>query len=126
MAGKISLLVDGWKSVHRKSFHGIIGFWIDSEWHLKEKVLDMDILRGSYTGKALAASVFKVLEDLQITSKILGVTCDNASNNDTMAAELSLLLQGNVSFRTWIASRLCRECVLKLIINWLCNLFVGT
>ena len=36
---------------------------------------------------------FRVLEDLQIASKVLAVTCDNASNIDTMAAELSLLLE---------------------------------
>ncbi|CAG7727373.1 unnamed protein product [Allacma fusca] len=42
--GKVSLIADSWTSVHRKSFHGIIASWIDSDWNLQHVVLEMDIL----------------------------------------------------------------------------------
>jgi hypothetical protein len=42
----------------------------------------------------LARAFVEVLRDFKIESKILSVTCDNASNNDTMMEELDDLLTG--------------------------------
>jgi len=42
----------------------------------------------SHTGVNLAVAFADVLHDFGIEDKILSVTCDNASNNDTMVLEL--------------------------------------
>ncbi|KAF8236207.1 hypothetical protein L208DRAFT_1127187, partial [Tricholoma matsutake] len=40
----------------------------------------------------LAVAFVEVLRDFSIEHKILSVTCDNASNNNTMATELEDML----------------------------------
>ncbi|PPR06686.1 LOW QUALITY PROTEIN: hypothetical protein CVT26_001472 [Gymnopilus dilepis] len=46
------------------------------------------VLRQSHTGLNLALAFKSILEDFGIEHKILSVTCDNASNNDTMVTEM--------------------------------------
>ncbi|CAG7827256.1 unnamed protein product, partial [Allacma fusca] len=92
-SGKISLVVDCWSSRSGKSFHGILATFIDSDWNFQQLILDFDILRGSHKGKNLAKSVHDVLCEYDITSRLLAITSDNASNMNTMFAELGKLLQ---------------------------------
>ena len=46
----------------------------------------------SHSGLNLALAFVKILKDLKIEHKILSVTCDNTSNNDTMVLEMEKLL----------------------------------
>jgi hypothetical protein len=46
----------------------------------------------SHTGMNLAVAFVDVLQDFGIHHKILSVTCDNTSNNDTMITELDHML----------------------------------
>ncbi|CAG7827377.1 unnamed protein product [Allacma fusca] len=90
---KIFIVVDCWTSRTGKSFHGILATFIDADWKYQQLVLDFDILQGRHKGKKLAESIFKVLNEFGITSKLLAVTCDNASNMNTMVEELARLLK---------------------------------
>ncbi|CAG7718446.1 unnamed protein product [Allacma fusca] len=86
--GKISITVDCWSTRNSKSFQGILASFTSKDWTYEQVVLDMDIIQGSHSGKNPATSILGVLDEFKITSKILGVTCDNASNMNTMATEL--------------------------------------
>ncbi|CAG7824610.1 unnamed protein product, partial [Allacma fusca] len=90
---KISLVVDCWSTKSMKSFQGILATWVDSDWNYQQVVLDLDVLHHSHSGKNLAESMFRVINEFEIAHKILTVTCDNASNMDTMMEELARLLK---------------------------------
>ncbi len=65
-------------------------------------VLDFVKLCESHTGKYLSKSLVGCLREYGIDKKILGVVCDNASNNDTLVSELELELGGQNGRRTRI------------------------
>ncbi|THH20278.1 hypothetical protein EW146_g1036 [Bondarzewia mesenterica] len=55
-------------------------------------LLDIIEVMKSHSGENLAEAFVEILQDFAIEDKILSITCDNASNNETMVAELSALL----------------------------------
>ncbi|CAG7721691.1 unnamed protein product, partial [Allacma fusca] len=46
--GKVSIVVDCWKSRNEKSFHGIFATFIDADLKYQQLVLDVDILQGRH------------------------------------------------------------------------------
>lgn len=90
--GKVSLSLDGWSSQNGQSFIGILGYWIDGNWNMREHLLSLEVAEGQHTGVRLAAHVLNVLKEYHIHDRILAVTADNASNNQTLLTTLSELL----------------------------------
>lgn len=83
--GKISITMDGWTSKNFLSFLAIRGHWLDAEWIYQSKLLDFSYIEGGHTGMAFSELLNDCLTRLEIPfSRILGITLDNASNNDTM------------------------------------------
>ena len=105
--GKISFAMDMWTSPNHYAYIAVTA-------HLKVKgalisiVLDVvklpkvcqhlnlhDVLitiDQSHSGLNLALAFVEILKDFKIEHKILSVTCNNASNNDTMVSEMEKLL----------------------------------
>ena len=71
------------------------------DWNFNEVVLDLDILSGEHTGRALAQSLMKVLAEFRILNRINGITSDNASNCDSMFAELETELNLKVQVQCY-------------------------
>ncbi|OXA48268.1 putative AC9 transposase [Folsomia candida] len=90
---KISFIIDAWTSANQKSYLGVIAQWIDTKWDLQIRVLDLLELEGSHTGERLAVSFMDLLDEYEISSKILGVTADNAGNMNTFAEALERKLK---------------------------------
>lgn len=65
-------------------------------------ILDFVKLCKSHTGRYLADELVACLKDFGIEDKILGVVCDNASNNDTLVSHLEIKLCGQNGVRTRI------------------------
>jgi hypothetical protein len=86
--GKLSFSVDVWTSANKDAFLGITVHWIDKEWCLRDMLLDFVPLSGPHSGENLCAVFAGVCSDFGILSKLLAVTTDNATNNDTFLAEL--------------------------------------
>jgi hypothetical protein len=82
---RLSIALDAWSAANHLSFLAINGYYINDQWELKEVLLDFLPLRGSHTGYSMAHEVVHVLKDLSATRRLLAVTCDNASNNGTLA-----------------------------------------
>ncbi len=80
--GKLSFTVDGWTSPNMLPFLGITAHWVDSEWHLREALLDFAPLSGSHSGENLASVFIATCDKFGILPKILAITTDNASAND--------------------------------------------
>ncbi|KAJ6640072.1 putative AC transposase, partial [Pseudolycoriella hygida] len=83
--GKISLTMDGWTSKNLLPFLAIRGHWLNSDWKYKTKLLDFAYIEGKHTGQKHSEILIDVLGRLKIPfGKILAITLDNATNNDTL------------------------------------------
>ena len=87
--GKISFTTDCWTSSNNISFMGLTAHWIDDDWKLHAITLDFLHLVQSHTGIHLYEAFMKVIDSYDIHQKMLGVTLDNAANNNIMIQELA-------------------------------------
>lgn len=85
---KYSITCDVWTSKNQLSFFGFTIHYINDEWQLKEELLAFKYLEGEHDGKSLSQAFIDVLEDFGIAERLLGVTCDNATSNSTMLANM--------------------------------------
>lgn len=83
--GKISISMDGWTSKNLLPFLAIRGHWLDSEWKYQTKLLDFAYIEGKHSGEKFSEILIEVLGRLEIPfTKIVAITLDNATNNDTL------------------------------------------
>ena len=61
-SGKISFALDAWTSPKILSFLGITYHYIDSDWKLKDILVDFVCLEGSHSGENLANSFIQYLQ----------------------------------------------------------------
>jgi hypothetical protein len=92
---KVSIAVDCWMSPFSQAFLGVLCYYVSDDWQYKEVLIGFEPVSGSYTGQNLATVVNHVLQRLNLTHRLLAVTSDNASNNNTMAKTLA----------SWLSSR---------------------
>ena len=85
---KLSIALDCWTSPFQQAFMAITGYFIDDEWNYREVLLGFEPIHGSHTGAHLSETLFSLLERHQITKRVLSVTTDNASNNETLMTHL--------------------------------------
>ncbi|CAB5183769.1 unnamed protein product [Rhizophagus irregularis] len=81
--GKISFAIDAWISPNIIGFLGITGHFIDVDWNLRNVLVDFIDLSGPHSGANLAKAFAACLQEKKILTKILGITADNAANNNT-------------------------------------------
>ena len=89
----IALSLDLWTSKNNLPILGIIGHWLTEDFQYRERVLDFIELHGVHSGENLATAILSTLSDLDLQSKLISITGDNASNNEVMASELYLMLK---------------------------------
>lgn len=89
----VSFTVDGWTSCNGRSYYGITVHFIGDDWKMHSLALDFIPAQGEHTGKAIAKTFFKFLENYAIQEKVQGITVDNASANTTFMAELKYLME---------------------------------
>lgn len=98
---KLSIALDCWTSPFHQAFMAITGYFIDQEWNYRELLLGFEPIYGSHTGAYLSTILLDLLEQHQITKRVLTITTDNASNNGTLLgspqeAIKSLWLSSNI------------------------------
>ncbi|KAK9371827.1 uncharacterized protein V1513DRAFT_386091 [Lipomyces chichibuensis] len=84
----IGLSLDVWTSKNNLSILGDVGHWLTPEFVYKERVLEFKELDGPHSGENMAMVVGDLLDELNLNSKVLTITGDNASNNEAMISEL--------------------------------------
>jgi hypothetical protein len=82
----IALSLDVWTSKNHKAILGIIGHWVSPDFEYQERVLEFSELEGFHSGENMAESLQRMLVELRIEEKLLTITADNASNNETLAS----------------------------------------
>jgi len=86
--GTLNFATDAWTSPNHKVFMAVS---VHFEQNGQPICLILDVVE-SHSGVNLAAVFAKILNEFGIAEKCLGITCDNASNNDVMIDELVDLL----------------------------------
>ncbi|CAG8783464.1 8666_t:CDS:1, partial [Acaulospora morrowiae] len=82
-SSKISLTTDIWTSNSCKMFIGVTAHWLDNNWEIQSHIFDLVPFEGPHSGINIANTLISICEDFGITKKILDITVDNASNNNT-------------------------------------------
>jgi hypothetical protein len=118
--GKLSIALDCWTSPFNQAFIAITGYFIDQEWNYREILLGFEPLHGTHNGSNLGSTLFEILQKHGITNRILSITTDNASNNNTMMASIQELVQSqDISSDTTIIRIPCIAHVIQLSLNQL-------
>ncbi|CAH0560635.1 unnamed protein product [Brassicogethes aeneus] len=91
-SSKLSFTIDGWTSISGRSYYGITTHFIDKNWELQSITLDFIPAHGKHTGKDIALTFFKSLDDKGLRNKLQGITMDNASANTSFIRELQELI----------------------------------
>ncbi len=84
----IALSLDGWTSQNSVPFLGINANWLGPDFKVYRVCIAFKVIDRTHSGENLADLVFKVLKRLKILHKLLSITGDNASNNDTLTRHL--------------------------------------
>jgi hypothetical protein len=94
---KISLTLNCWISIFCQSFIAITGYFIDIDWKLNEVLLEFEYMKKDYSGKTFFGVLVSILDSFSIRDRILAVTIDNASNNNTLMGTLNKELRKSVT-----------------------------
>lgn len=88
----IAFSLDIWTSQNHLPILGIIGHWLTEDFEYREETLEFCELYGTHSGENIAAAIHKTLVELNLESKLITITGDNASNNEVMVSELFHIL----------------------------------
>ena len=84
----IAVSLDGWTSNNDVSILGVIGHWLTEDFEYKEALLEYAEIEGPKSGENMGAIVLQLLDELDLERKLLSITADNASNNETLIDEV--------------------------------------
>ncbi|KAG0154709.1 hypothetical protein PDIDSM_277 [Penicillium digitatum] len=94
---RLSIALDCWTSPFQQAFMAITGYFIDHNWDYCEILLGFEPLHGSHTGENLSKTVTQILTEHGISDRVLSVTTDNATNNNTLMQSVQDHLQSQHS-----------------------------
>ncbi|EUC60715.1 Zf(Bed)-4 protein, putative [Rhizoctonia solani AG-3 Rhs1AP] len=87
---RVVVTSDAWTSkTFAYSLGGVVITFIDKHWNYQEFVLDVVHLDADHTGVGMGQRLFKSLDCMGAAANVIASVTDNASNNQTMNAELS-------------------------------------
>ncbi|EUC54341.1 hAT family dimerization protein, partial [Rhizoctonia solani AG-3 Rhs1AP] len=86
--GKVSCTTDLWTDDSQCAFMCITAHFHDAHRRQVNRLIAFRVIEGSHTGGRLAENFFEVMEEFGIVQKLGWITMDNASNNDSMMAQL--------------------------------------
>src|SRR3990170_2703125 len=113
MMGQCSLTADMWSSVNREAFLGLTIHYVDSEWHLRNFLLDIIPFSISHSGMNIAQEIMRVLNEFNIFDKVIALTTDNESAMLVCGRNIMMALDSEFSSMTFSHYR-CAAHVLNL------------
>lgn len=115
---KMSLALDCWTSPFRQAFMAVTGYFIDQDWEYREILLRFEPLYGdAHTGAHLSSVLLSLLHQYEITDRVLAITTDNASNNNTMMSSTQEAIQSIGLDNTLMVRLPCLAHVIQLSLN---------
>jgi hypothetical protein len=112
--GRFSLTADMWTStINHEAFLGLTIHYIDPEWKLHNFLLDIIPFKISHSGINIAHEIMKVLDEFNISNKIVALTTDNESAMIVCGKEIATSL--DIEFSTMVFTHYrCAAHVLNL------------
>ena len=90
---KISITCDGWTSVAQDHYLTVTVHYMHKG-SIQQKVLSTEVVYEAQTGLVVAEEIKSILEDFQLTGKVIAATVDNASNMDVALRNVQFLKVG--------------------------------
>ncbi|KAJ1276924.1 hypothetical protein BS78_05G253900 [Paspalum vaginatum] len=118
-AESISVTTDLWTSKQNIHYMCLVAHYVDVDWVLQCRVLNFVELDPPHTGIVIAQAIFECLVEWKIEDKIMTITLDNASNNDTAVTNLKtkLLARKNTQFDPIYFHVRCTSHIVNLVVN---------
>jgi zinc finger BED domain-containing protein 1 (E3 SUMO-protein ligase ZBED1) len=91
------LTSDIWTSINREAYLGLTIHYIDSDWNLCSFLLDIIPFAIRHTGVNIAREIMRVLEEFNISNKIIALTTDNDSAMIACGKEIADALDNEIS-----------------------------
>jgi hypothetical protein len=114
-ASSIALSLDGWTSQNSLPMLAINAHWMSSAFQQYRACIEFVEIEGSHSGGNLANIVATVLERFHISDKVMTITADNASNNDTLHRYLYQKLSQR--YDGYLSETIIREGTMKFTHN---------
>ncbi|KAJ5742625.1 uncharacterized protein N7511_011357 [Penicillium nucicola] len=90
---KLSLALDCWTSAFQQAFTAVIGYFLDNNWEYREVLLGFEPLSGTHSGLNLSEVLMRLFQQHNITDRVLAITTDNASKNNTLVNFINEAIQ---------------------------------
>ena len=90
---KLSIALDCWTSPFQQAFMAVTGYFIDNNWNYREILLGFLPLHGTHSGANLSTYIIELFQKHNILDRVLSITTDNASNNNTLIQSTQESLQ---------------------------------
>lgn len=117
---KLSIALDCWTSPFQQAFLAITGYFLDKDWEYREILLGFEPLHGTHSGANLSTVLFDLFQQHKITERVLAITTDNASNNQTLMSSIHESVQSlGVAENATIVRTPCIAHVIQLSLNQL-------
>jgi hypothetical protein len=117
---KLSIALDCWTSPFQQAFLAVTGYFIDNDWNYREILLGFEPLHGTHSGVNLSAVLMKLLLQHKIADRVLAITADNASNNNTLISSIQESVQSlDLNNDTMIIRVPCMAHVIQLSLKQL-------
>ena len=114
-AGRVSISLDAWSSPQKVAYLGVMVYWVNSNFQYQERLIGFVPLGARHGGQEMLDLLLPILEFYGITSKLLAVVTDNASNNATLKGLLDeAMKEMNI---TWSLEQNSMDCLAHV-----CNL----
>jgi hypothetical protein len=114
-ASSIALSLDGWTSQNSLPMLATNAHWMSSAFQQYRACIEFVEIEGSHSGENLANIVATVLERFHISDKVMTITADNASNNDTLHRYLYQKLSQR--YDGYLSETIIREGTMKFTHN---------
>ena len=97
----------------------ITGYFVNNDWEYCEVFLEFELLYSLYTESNLNSVVINILENYQITDRILSITTDNTTNNNTIINSIQEKIKVQEIGNTGVFRILCLVYIIQLSFNQL-------
>ena len=97
--GKIAFTSDCWTSLNTDGYISLTAHYIDKNWSLRKRILNFSFMPPPHTGAVLAEKILMLFKNWGGDRKVMCLTLDNATSNDTcvdmLKCQLKLLCDGS-------------------------------
>lgn len=114
---KIALTTDIWTSSYNNTAYlGVTMHYINDNWEIKKCLLDFIPIEGSHTGTLISTKLANILQDFNISDRIISLTTDNGSNMLACGRELANKLEMEF-FNFTFSSNRCAAHIINLAVK---------